>query len=74
MSIEGGIRTGALLIFLINISVFIAVIVGVVWGCNKIQEKGLKGCVEAVWEGDSTNAPVSEPSSNLNTMALGGTN
>ena len=76
MSFEGNVNTGIGVIFFVNIAIIILVLVitGVVWGCNKVTEIGLKGCVEAVWEGDSTatNAPA-PASTNLNTMS-GGTN
>jgi hypothetical protein len=42
---------------IINLAIIVAFVCGVVWGCNKVKEKGLKGCVESVWEGDNTNAP-----------------
>ena len=50
------IGTGVGVIFLINIAIMIAVVCGLVWGCNKIKDKGLKGCVESVWSGPATNA------------------
>ena len=49
-----GVGVGA--IFFVNIVIIIAVICGVVWGCNKVREKGLKGCIETVWDGPDTNS------------------
>jgi hypothetical protein len=55
---ESGMKTSFVVIFIINISIIIAIICGVVYGCNKIREKGLKGVAESVWNGPTNPAPV----------------
>ena len=56
MSIENTCKGSFVGILIFNIVILVVVICGLVWGCNKIKDKGLKGCVESVWSGPATNA------------------
>lgn len=38
---------------LLVITLFIFMALGIAWGVNKINQKGLKGCVERIWNGDT---------------------
>ena len=50
---NGILGTGCFII-VANIIILIAIIFGVVAGCNYIKNKGLKGAVDAVWNGTNT--------------------
>lgn len=56
---ERNFKAGAFLIVVFNIALLVAIVCGVVYGCNKIREKGLKGCVESVWNGPTNAVPAS---------------
>jgi len=52
---ERNIKTGFGVVVISNVIIVILFIMGIVWVCNKVQEKGLKNIVESVWEGEGTN-------------------
>ena len=49
------VKTGIGVIFVINIAIIIAIISGVVYGCSKVRQHGLKGCVERIWNGNTNS-------------------
>jgi len=40
---------------LIIITVLTLIVCGCVWGCRSIQQKGLKGTLNGIWEGPTNN-------------------
>jgi len=61
---ESGVKTGIAGIFVANIIIIALVISGIVWGCNKVREKGLKGIAESVWNGNTNGNVPSNVSTN----------
>jgi hypothetical protein len=53
-----GIFMAVGVVFVITIIGIVLLISGLVYGCKQVQEKGLKGVTESVWNGSDTNAPV----------------
>jgi len=52
---RNGIAGMGCAIVICNIIVGIAIIVGIVAGCNYVKSKGLKNIANSVWEGEGTN-------------------
>jgi hypothetical protein len=52
---KNGIFGMGCFIVIINIIIFVAVIAGIIAGCNYVRKNGLKGAVDAVWNGDTNN-------------------
>ena len=52
---ESRVKAGVAFTFVLTVAIMIAIVCGVVYGCNQIRDKGLKGVVESVWEGDTNS-------------------
>ena len=54
---QNTIKTGMIVSVIMAILILVAMIGGCGYAIKKISEHGLKGCIESIWNGPSTNAP-----------------